>query len=362
MNGVESFYRRRREKVLRRAEQDGTDAVIVGKPQNLYYLTGFWGEGLAVLDSSAMSLIVPALERARAEEGVVDTEVIGADRGTRIMVALADRVRGKKCAIDDVDVAQYDAIASRTGAAPIVLPGACMDARTVKDELELKNLREGGRAMDDLYRLAAEVIAPGVSERKVSAALLERMVADGADPPAYESTLNPLIVASGPNGALPHAYTTTREVRDGDFVVVDLVLRYNGYVVDATRTFAVGRADHDMKEAYEAVLGSQREGAKSVRPGARTADVDGVCRRHLAERGYADLFVHSTGHGVGLDVHEPPWLRNGDGGELAEGMVVTVEPGVYVAGRYGVRIEDSIVVAEEPSALTGFARELQVLG
>ena len=219
-----------------------------------------------------------------------------------------------------------------------------MQSRRVKDEAELACLVEGGKVMDRLYEVTAELLSPGIGERTVAAAIVEEMMRLKADPPAYLATLNPLIVATGADGSLPHAYTSERKVEKGDFVVCDYVLRYGGYVVDATRTFGIGWVSAEMKRSYEAVLRAQLIGIHAAKIGARTGDVDKAVRGHLTGEGLGDYFVHGTGHGVGIAVHEAPAISPRAEGILEEGMVITVEPGIYLPNQGGVRLEDMVLI------------------
>jgi Xaa-Pro aminopeptidase/Xaa-Pro dipeptidase len=184
----------------------------------------------------------------------------------------------------------------------------------------------------------------------------------GANPPSYKSTLNPLIIAGGPNSALPHAEVTDRKFRKGDMIVVDLTLRHAGYIADATRTFVLGSATKEMNKVYEIVQEAQKIGLKMANAGMTCGQVDAVCRNLIADRGYEKLFIHSTGHGIGLDVHEPPWLRMKNDEELRSNMVVTIEPGIYIENKFGVRIEDSIIINDgKPQVLNKFTKDLLVL-
>jgi Xaa-Pro aminopeptidase/Xaa-Pro dipeptidase len=184
----------------------------------------------------------------------------------------------------------------------------------------------------------------------------------GANPPSYRSTLNPLIIAGGPNSALPHAEVTDRKFRNGDVIVVDLTLRHAGYIADSTRTFVLGSASKEIKKVYEIVQEAQKIGLKTANAGVTCGQVDSACRNLIAERGYEKLFIHSTGHGIGLDVHEPPWLRIKNEEELRANMAVTVEPGIYLENKFGVRIEDSIIINDgKPMVLNKFTKDLLVL-
>jgi Xaa-Pro aminopeptidase len=347
--------------VLDYARDRGFEAVLAGEPQNIYYLTGFWGEASVIVTADEISLVVPALELERARESAPDVNVIGSDRGADMLNKVKEKVGSRKAIIDNVDVATFNRFASVLPSGFTAEPEALMASRKVKDEAELAYLVEGGKVMDRLYEVTAELLSPGIDERTVAAAILEEMIRMKADPPAYANTLNPLIVAAGPNGSFPHAYTTERKVEKGDFVVCDYVLRYSGYVVDATRTFAVGPASEEMKRSYDAVFQAQLAGIGAIKVGVKTDDVDRTVRSQLSQRGLEQYFVHGTGHGVGLDVHEGPFIRRDDQEVLRENMAVTVEPGVYFKGRYGVRIEDSVVVKDRPQPLTHFTKSLTVV-
>jgi len=347
--------------VLDYARSKGFDAVFAGEPQNIYYLTGFWGEASVIVTGDETSIVVPALELERARESAPDVNVIGSDRGADMLNKVREKVGSRKALIDDVDVVTFNRFASILPSGLTADPEALMTSRKVKDEAELAYLVEGAKVMDKLYEVTADLLSPGIDERTIAAAILEEMIRMKADPPAYANTLNPLIVAAGANGAFPHAYTTERKVEKDDFVVCDYVLRYFGYVVDATRTFAIGSASEEMKRSYDAVLQAQLAGIGAMRVGARTDDVDRAVRSQLSQQGLEQYFVHGTGHGVGLDVHEAPFIRRGDQEILKENMVVTVEPGVYFKGRYGVRIEDSVVVKDKPQVLTHFTKSLLII-
>ena len=174
----------------------------------------------------------------------------------------------------------------------------------------------------------------------------------------YKSTLNPLIIAGGPNGSLPHAQVTDRKFKKGDLVVVDLTLRYKGYVSDATRTFAIGKISPQEKHVYEIVKESQKLGLKSVKPNIDCKDIDFACRKYIDEQNFGKYFIHSTGHGIGLEVHELPTISYRSNTKLKENMAITVEPGIYIPNKFGVRIEDSLIVKDKPIILHKFTKDL----
>jgi len=204
------------------------------------------------------------------------------------------------------------------------------------------------------------LIRPGLTERQLAAALDRRMVDLGAERPAFDT-----IVASGPNGAIPHHAPTDRPMRRGDLITMDFGALYGGYHADMTRTVALGEPAGWQREIYELVAAAQRSGIQAARPGADVADVDAAARDMIRDAGHGEHFQHGLGHGVGLEVHEAPTIGYGRTGKLADRVPITVEPGVYVPGRGGVRIEDVLVVGADGTGLahilTTTTRDLLVL-
>ena len=234
----------------------------------------------------------------------------------------------------------------------------------IKDNFEIENIRRASEIIDNLYQVCSEEIKKGKTEKQLQAKLLyEGMKLEGTST-CYPFTLNPFIVAGGANSALPHFETSKREFMEGDFIVVDITLRYEGYISDATRTFALGNVSNEMSRVYEIVKKSQQQGLDCIEQGVECEKVDAACRNLIADNGYGDNFIHSTGHGVGLEVHEQPWIRPNESKKLSKGMVVTVEPGIYINSKFGVRIEDTVVVDESGNndlTLTKFSKELLIL-
>lgn len=358
----------RRGALARHARSLGFDTVVTTEPENLFYLTGFWGEAFGVLDARGRAgaggrratIIAPALEAGRAASEAAGADIVPADRGSELVRSLARIARGAKaCA----DCQSYTLMGSLKKAVPGLRHSAepFTRSRMVKDAGEAATIRKASRIVDCMFELCASEIRLGMKESELQAILMAHAVERGMFDTGYRSTLNPLIIAGGPNGALPHAQVTGRRFSDGDLVVVDLTLRHRGYVTDATRTFGLGRVPRRARDAYEAVRVSQELGLRAARAGAPCADVDAACRDSLRGAGYASYFVHSTGHGVGLDVHEAPAVSAGSEAVLKEGMAITVEPGVYVPRRFGVRIEDTVVVGgggRRPSVLHRFTKDL----
>jgi Xaa-Pro aminopeptidase len=232
--------------------------------------------------------------------------------------------------------------------------GLVEDLRAVKDSTEVAAMRAAAEIANEAYESLRETGLAGRTEREVAVALSRFMEDHGAEGPSF-----PPIVASGAHGALPHASPRDVEIPRNTLVVVDMGAKVDGYCSDCTRTLATGPLDDEALEVYELVWRAQRAALAAVRPGASLSGVDAVAREMIEADGHGERFGHGLGHGVGLEVHEAPRLAKTAEGELAAGNAVTVEPGVYVPGEVGVRIEDLVIVGEvEPEVLTPFPKDL----
>ncbi len=348
----------RRRSLLRLARKIDCDALVAFEPENLFYMTGFWGEAVGILERGGRTTIIaPELEACRARDESRDCDVVASERGAGLIPSLASEIRGKKACTDCRD---YQTLTSLKKSVPGIRASAepFYGARAVKDDQEVRILKKASRIIDEMFELCQKTMRAGQKESELQSVLMSYAVQRQMFDTGYRSTLNPLIVAGGPNGALPHAQATDRRFRRGDLVVVDLTLRYKGYVSDSTRTFAVGRIPRQARDVYDIVRESQRLGLKSARPGADCSAVDSACREYIDGQGYGEYFVHSTGHGIGLEVHEPPTVSRRSGDRLREDMAITVEPGIYIPGRFGIRIEDSLVVRDRPVVMHRFTKEL----
>ncbi|VAW41310.1 Aminopeptidase YpdF (MP-, MA-, MS-, AP-, NP-specific) [hydrothermal vent metagenome] len=240
-----------------------------------------------------------------------------------------------------------------THAEPIV-----MALRAIKDADEISAMERAiGVAERAMERLIPQ-IKVGMTEKKVAAMLTHLQMEEGADSIAFGP-----IVSAGPNGASPHAVPTERPLQNGDLLVVDWGCLVDGYPSDITRTFAVGPLDAELRHVYETVKLANQQGVFASRPGATGQDVDRAAREVIEDAGYGDYFIHRTGHGLGVEVHEPPFMMEANTEPLMVGNVFTVEPGIYLPGRGGVRIEDDLVITEEGHrSLTTMTRELITVG
>ncbi|HXG07088.1 MAG TPA: aminopeptidase P family protein [Nitrososphaera sp.] len=352
----------RRSRILEHARRAGCSAVAAFEPENVFYLTGFWGEAIAVCSNEGTRLVAPKLEYGRAEKTSIDCEVVQTERGSELIYTFVSQIREERTCTDCSNYSVVESIRNQGGDI-VISTEPFFQTRRIKDEVEIRTIAKASRILDKLYEICEDEIRADVSERELQAKLICEGMKMGANPPSYKSTLNPLIIAGGPNGALPHAEVTDRKFKKGDMIVVDLTLRHAGYIADATRTFALGSITAEMKKVYSIVQESQKAGVEAARSGVMCDQVDATCRDLIAKYGYEKYFIHSTGHGIGLDVHEPPWLRMKSLEELKANMAVTVEPGIYMENKFGVRIEDSIIVTDgRPRVLNRYTKDLVIIG
>ncbi|HET7147569.1 MAG TPA: aminopeptidase P family protein [Candidatus Nitrosopolaris sp.] len=364
---VRSYYERmknRRSRIMQIASAKGFNTVAAFRPENVFYLTNFWGEAIAICSNDRTSLVVPKLEASRAQQDSKDCEVIFSDRGFQLIDTFINAIKGKVVCADYADYPIVQAIQTKTSKNEFIVDAdALTEGRMIKEENEILAISKAAGVLDDLYEICTHEIKIGLSERILQAKIIFEAMQMGASTVCIKSTLNPLIIASGPNGALPHAQVSDRKFVYGDMVVVDLTLRSASYIADATRTFALGATSSEMKEAYELVKQSQQQGISCAEEGVVCERVDRACRTLISDGGYGNHFIHSTGHGIGLDVHEPPWLRTPNQQVLKRNMAITIEPGIYLNGKFGIRIEDSIIVEKgHAKNLNAFTRDLLVLG
>lgn len=230
--------------------------------------------------------------------------------------------------------------------------------RMIKDEGELSAMRQAARIAQQALSAALPLVKPGVTERQLASELTLQLLRAGSD---SETPFSP-IVSGGPNSANPHATPTDRPLSAGDLLVIDWGASFNGYVSDITRTFAIGEVEDELARIADIVVQANVAGRAAVRPGASASQVDAAARRVIEAAGYGEYFIHRTGHGLGIEGHEAPYIRAGNQLSLEPGMTFTVEPGIYLPGRGGARFEDDVVVtAGGVESLTDLPRRLEVL-
>jgi Xaa-Pro aminopeptidase len=362
-----SIFEQRAERLETLLTEQGLDLLLVTDLVNVRYLCGFTGtNGLCLLGATVRAFVTDFRYVDRAEAEVPDFERV---RGERDLLEDAARLiersagaGGARVGFDDDELSvKRHAKLRELLPEPIELVpagGVVERLRRVKDADEIELMRRAAEIANGLYGwLIAEHGLAGHTEAAVARALERRAQDVGADEASF-----PPIVAAAANGALPHAAARDVEIPRDTLVVVDLGCRVDGYCSDCTRTFATGVLDDDAQEVYELVRSAQAAAMEAVRPGAEARGVDAIARDLIDAGGYGDRFGHGLGHGVGLEVHEEPRLAPSADGTLEERNVVTVEPGVYLPGRLGVRIEDLVVVtASGAERLTDPPRELLTL-
>ncbi|MFJ6428589.1 M24 family metallopeptidase [Microbacterium maritypicum] len=345
-----SVYAARLSRAASLAAEAGLDAIIVGPGPDLQYLVGVEGDtierltALVIGPDVAPTIVVPRMELAK-----VRTTAVG-----ELALAVADWVDGEdpyalitasvgtvsRVGVSDALPALHVIpIGERLGVRLELATPVLREGRMVKDAEEITELRRAGDAIDAVHRRVHEWLRAGRTERAVAADIADAIVAEG------HRTVEFVIVGSGPNGADPHHEVSDRVIEDGDIVVVDIGGAVpSGYNSDSTRTYVVGTPDSAAAERIAVLVRAQQAAVDAVRPGATAAEVDAAARNVLADAGLGDAFLHRTGHGIGVSVHEEPYIAPGNDLVLREGMAFSIEPGIYFAGSWGARIEDIVVV------------------
>ncbi len=359
------MYEQRLKSVREQMSALGVGTLILGPGADLRYLSGYDAHeserltALIVPHEGPPDLYVPALEAPRAASARAelrvwteyqdpldlvaeavrasrsDTIVVGDHLWSRFLIGLQERLPGVNWRL----------------AAEALAP-----VRVLKTSEEIELLRRAGAAADAVWHQVLRLDVEGMTERALAARIAALLEEQGLDGAAFTT------VAGGPNSASPHHAPGSRVISRGDTVVVDYGGPLDGYHSDITRALHVGPPDAETQRVYEAVREAQQRGVEAVRPGAKAGDIYLATRSFLESEGLAQYFIHRTGHGLGLEVHEPPYILGGSAVELQEGMVFSVEPGVYIPGNFGVRVEDIVVVTQDGcERLNNAPRELAVL-
>jgi Xaa-Pro aminopeptidase len=355
-------FAERRAVVARGLAARKIDALLVTAPPNVRYLSGFTGDngnllihaGGALLFTDPRFAIQAKQEagcRIRISKGPLAADVLGAVRRLGLRRIGYDPARAT-CAYIDALKAKLPLHSSLEPAA-----GWIEELRMIKSAAEVELIRRSVETNSRAFEQAVSRIRPGMKELDLAAEIEYRMRRLGAEKPSFET-----IVAAGRRAALPHAQPTAAKIDRGNLVIVDMGAFENGYASDMTRMLFVGPPPPRVKRTYRAVLEAQLAAIAAVRPGVRTAAVDGAARQVLRKHGLDRFFVHSTGHGLGLEIHEPPRIGKRDKSRLEVGMAITIEPGVYLEDWGGIRIEDTVVVTETGCRiLTPTSKELRVV-
>lgn len=348
-----SIFSERRKRLLKNS---GGKQLVASTVGNLFYLTDFCGYGVGVVKPDKTVVVTSILEGDRVEELGKEVEVIQVKQRVDLPKAVMAQLEHGEVLADSTAL-------FRKFSRVVENPDIFLETRRTKDSEELGRITKASRVLDSIFELLEqEALRPGRTEWDVGADIVRAAIANEATPTASDTSLSPTILASGPNGALPHSELTTRKIQKGDFVVADIFFRYQGYNSDATRTFAVGSSTSEMKKRYDAVREAQQGALELIKQGTPCASVNeaavAVLRKHRLDK----YLNHSIGHGVGIDIHELPAIAKNSKAKLSVDDVVTDEPGVYFRGQYGIRIEDTVHVGAKPTALTAYTKDLVTVG
>ena len=347
-------YARRLGAATAAAADAGLAGLVITPGYDLRYLVGSNAQtferltALVIPTAGPPTVVVPRLELASlnesavAELGLAVRDWVDGDDPYQLVAAALDAAPAAVAVTDSMPALHLLPLAHLLGSTPALATGVLRDLRMVKDPAEIDALRKAGAAIDRVHARVPQFLVPGRTEAEVAADIAEAIVSEGHSQVAF------VIVGSGPHGADPHHEYSDRQLQAGDVVVVDIGgVCEPGYNSDSTRTYSLGEPDNAVAQQYAVLQRAQRAAVGAVRPGVTAEQVDSVARDVLAQAGLAEYFVHRTGHGIGLAVHEEPYIVAGNDLPLAPGMVFSVEPGIYFPGRWGARIEDIVVVTED---------------
>lgn len=353
------LFAARRARLRARLEERKLPFLLVSSPPNIFYLTGFRGSvGAAVLGAAGEAFLwVDPRYTLQAREEARGVTIVEAKRGLLKTAGewLVKR-RAGAAGFEETHLA-FAAVRDLKTRCPKVsfntAGGLVEELRYIKDREEIECIRQAARVTAAVLEDVRPLLQPGTRESDLAAEIEYRMRRRGAEGAAFET-----IVASGARGAWPHARASSKLLKKSELVILDLGAILSGYAADMTRTVYLGKPGPRLRRLYSAVRNAQAEAVAAVRDGVQAGEVDGAARRALGRRGLARYFTHGTGHGVGLEIHERPHLGRGESQRLKAGCVITVEPGVYVEGLGGIRIEDTVLVAGEgPEILTTASKD-----
>ena len=357
---MNSIFKTRRRALIQLISGAKLDALVVTHPANWYYLTGFTGDaGVLIVSHQGATLITDGRFTTQVREETTSVRLIEQKGSLLESTGRLLRERAvRRVGFDpsQTSVGQLAQLRKAAGAQTkwIPAPGLVGTLRARKEPSELARMRQAALLAGDALSSAIKLLKPGIMENEVAAEIEYQMRRGGASGPAFET-----IVAFGERSALPHARPTAKRLKKNELVVLDLGAILAHYCSDITRTVYVGRAPARVKQWYRAVLEAQIAAIAAVRAGISCGDVDAAARQVLAGYKLDRLFTHSTGHGLGLEVHEDPRVARGQKARLEPGFVITIEPGVYMAGVGGIRIEDDVAVHQgNTEVLTRIPRDL----
>jgi len=343
------YFARRQQSLRAVLEKQRLDAILITHAPNIRYLCGFTGSaGALLLTARGATFFTDGRYREQSKTEVRNARIVvrpksPLESASEWLLEKAKTQLRVGIESDHVSVAARDRLTSALGSKARLIPTSMLveRLRMIKDADEIQLMRQAAALGDSLFATILQTARVGVPEIEVAAALEYEAKKKGAQEMAFGT-----IIASGARSALPHGRASQATIQANGFVVCDFGVILTGYCSDMTRTLFMGRPSAEARRIYDAVLEAQLAGVSAVRPGATAAEIDQAARKSLKKIGLAKYFTHSTGHGVGLEIHEAPRLAATSQEVLQPGMIITVEPGVYIPGKWGVRIEDTVLVTE----------------
>lgn len=358
MTAIEKRLKNLRSKI-RKSE---ADAVLVTKRENYMYLSGFTGSMAYLVITDSKAVLITDFRYTEQAAGQAPEYSIIQYRGsiTSALKEVLEDNKIEKLAFEDfsMTVSTYTELREKLGIKGFVPFGTAIEElRQIKDEGELGTIRRAVEIADETFKYILGSIKPGITEVELAAEMEYHMKKLGAVGPSFET-----IVASGKRASMPHGVASEKKLETGDVITLDFGALYNGYCSDMTRTVFLGKPDKELARIYGIVLDAQLKSLDGVKRGRTGKEIDLIARKIIADAGFGDNFGHGLGHAVGLEIHEEPRLSMTGVTKMKDGMVVTVEPGIYVNGLGGVRIEDMVVVkGDSPLKLTSSTKEMTVI-
>lgn len=349
-------------KIQEQLDRYGIDGLLITKKENRQYATGFTGSAGTVLLSATEAVFITDFRYVdQAKTQVQESEIIMHKGNMEQEIANhITRLNIQRLGIEEnnMTLQQYSSLKKYTNIELVQVSELVETIRAIKEESEIETIKIAARIADEAFQHITGFLKPGVSEFDVRDELEFFMRKQGASSSSFN-----IIVASGVRSSLPHGVATNKMIENGDMVTLDFGALYNGYCSDLTRTIAIGSYSKEFEKIYGIVLEALKRGTEAIRPGESAKTIDDVTRNYITNHGYGEYFGHSTGHGVGLELHEPLRLSKESKSTLQEGMVVTVEPGIYIPSWGGCRIEDDIVITKDGhEVITKANRDLIVIG
>ena len=348
--------------IAARLPEYGLDAMLLNSEPGEYYAVGFHGEGNVVVTAQGCFYFTDSRYIEAANHLITGAEIAmtGRSRNYRAMVQeVVNRCRIRKLGFEEgyLSVADYNLWKEGLTAELVPAQKLVNSLRAAKDDGEIALMTKAQEITDRAFSEILKIIQPGMTEQKIAAKLQYDMLRFGAEKMSFDP-----IVVSGPNGSLPHGIPSAKQVQQGEFITMDFGCKYGGYCSDMTRTVALGEPSEEMKKVYHIVLEAQLAGIAAARAGVTGAAIDAASRKVIEDAGYGPYFGHSFGHSLGIDIHEAPTAAPSNDKPIPENAVVSAEPGIYLPGKFGVRIEDVMVLRKDGAeVITKAPKELIVL-